>query len=62
MAIMNKSWRSMKCSFTYLRQHRLPSCGGFCLRQAASVFEGSFDSATIETIRKNFYVDDLSEL
>ena len=35
-----------------------PSCAGFCLRQAASEFEGSFGSSTIETIRKNFYVDD----
>ena len=35
-----------------------PSCAGFCLRKTASNFEGSFDPATIETIRKNFYVDD----
>ena len=35
-----------------------PSCAGFCLRKAASEFEGSFGSSTIETIRKNFYVDD----
>lgn len=35
-----------------------PSCAGFCLRKAADEFEGEFDPATIETIRKNFYVDD----
>lgn len=35
-----------------------PSCAGFCLRKAADEFEGEFDAATIETIRKNSYVDD----
>lgn len=35
-----------------------PICAGFCLQKAASDFEGSFDSSTIETIRKNFCVDD----
>ena len=35
-----------------------PSCAGFCLRKAADEFEGEFDVTTIETIRKNFYVDD----
>ena len=35
-----------------------PSCAGFCLQKVASDFEGSFDPSTIETVRKNFYVDD----
>ena len=34
------------------------SCAGFCLRKAADEFEGEFDVTTIETIRRNFYVDD----
>jgi hypothetical protein len=35
-----------------------PSCAGFCLRKTAEEFESEFDLATIETIRRNFYVDD----
>jgi hypothetical protein len=35
-----------------------PSCAGYCLRKAADEFESEFDPSTIETIRKNFYVDD----
>ena len=35
-----------------------PSCTGFCLGKAASDFEGSFGLSTIETIRKNFYLED----
>lgn len=35
-----------------------PSCAGFCLRNVAKEFENEFNSETIETVRKNFYVDD----
>ena len=35
-----------------------PSCAGFCLRKVAEEFEDEFSPETIETIRKNFYVDD----
>jgi hypothetical protein len=35
-----------------------PSCAGFCLRKVAEEFEGEFDPETIQTIRRNFYVDD----
>ena len=35
-----------------------PSCAGFCLRKTADEFESEFDPETIETIRRNLYVDD----
>jgi hypothetical protein len=35
-----------------------PSCAGLCLRKTADEFESEFDPETIETIRRNFYVDD----
>ena len=35
-----------------------PSCAGFCLRKTADECESDFDPDTIETIRRNFYVDD----
>ena len=35
-----------------------PSCAGFCLPKVAEEFEGEFDPETIQTIRRNFYVDD----
>lgn len=35
-----------------------PSCAGFCLRKVAEECEGEFDAEIIETVRKNFYVDD----
>ena len=35
-----------------------PSCAGFCLRKVAEEFKDEFSPETIETIRKNFYVDD----
>ena len=35
-----------------------PSCAGFCLRKVAEEFKEEFSPETIETIRKNFYVDD----
>ena len=35
-----------------------PSCAGFCLRKTADEYESDFDPDTIETIRRNFYVDD----
>ena len=35
-----------------------PSCARLCLRKTAEEFESEFDLATIETIRRNFYVDD----
>jgi hypothetical protein len=39
-----------------------PSCAGFCLRKTADEFESEFDPETIETIRRNFYVDDCLKL
>ena len=35
-----------------------PSCAWFCLRKTADEYESEFDPDTIETIRRNFYVDD----
>ena len=35
-----------------------PSCAGFCLRRVAEEFKEEFSPEAIETIRKNFYVDD----
>jgi hypothetical protein len=35
-----------------------PSCAGFCLHKTADEFESEFDPETIETIHRNFYVDD----
>jgi hypothetical protein len=35
-----------------------PSCAGFCLRKVAEEFQEEFSLEAIDTIRKNFYVDD----
>ena len=35
-----------------------PSCARFCLRKDAEEFKDEFSPETIETIRKNFHVDD----
>ena len=35
-----------------------PSCANFALRKTADDNEGDFDPETIQTIRRNFYVDD----
>ena len=35
-----------------------PSCANFTLRRTATDIQDHFDEETVETVRKNFYVDD----
>ena len=35
-----------------------PSCASFALRRTATDNQDHFDEETVETVRKNFYVDD----
>lgn len=35
-----------------------PSCANFCLRKTAEDWKGYFSEETVNTVLKNFYVDD----
>ena len=36
-----------------------PSCANFCLKKTASIYKAEFDPVTVQTVKKNMYVDDL---
>ena len=36
-----------------------PSCANFCLKKTASIYQAEFDLVTVQTAKKNMYVDDL---
>ena len=44
---------------SFVRFNFIPSIANFCLCQVADDFGEAFDAETAETVRRNFYVDDL---
>ena len=36
-----------------------PSCANLCLKKTASIYQSEFDPVTVQTVKKNMYVDDL---
>lgn len=54
---MRAHHKNFRCGFTFLGVSS-PSCASFALRRTATDNQDHFDEETVETVRKNFYVDD----
>ena len=55
---LNKSPEEYRMAVHLFGAASSPSCAGFCLRKAAEDFQSDYSQATVETIHRNFYVDD----